>query len=86
MYQLPNGKVIHLTIEEYLELTDEDIQYLMSKDFGDHVANPFTQSAVNKNSKEKSYDFSFIPEEDRDINDDDSGLDDIVDIMDFPDM
>lgn len=86
MYQLPNGKVIHLTIEEYLELTDEDIQYLMSKDFGDHVANPFTQSAVSKNSKEKSYDFSFIPEEDRDINDDDSGLDDIVDIMDFPDM
>lgn len=86
MYQLPNGKVVHLTIEEYLALTDEDIQYFMSKDFGDHVANPFTQSAVKKNSKEKSYDFSFIPEEDKDINDDDSGLDNIIDIMDFPDM
>ena len=35
LYQLPNGKVVFLTIEEYLDLTDEDIQYLMALDFGE---------------------------------------------------
>jgi hypothetical protein len=29
-YQLPNGKVIYLSIEQFLEMTDQDIQFLMS--------------------------------------------------------
>jgi hypothetical protein len=37
LYQLPNGKVVHLSIEEYLELTDLDIQFLMSIDYGEHI-------------------------------------------------
>jgi hypothetical protein len=41
LYQLPNGKVLYNSIEEYLELTDLDIQYLMSIDFGEHIVDPF---------------------------------------------
>jgi hypothetical protein len=57
IYQLPNGKVVHLSIEEYLDLTDEDVQYLMSLDYGEHIRDPFSGSAVKKNSKEKTRDF-----------------------------
>ena len=36
LYQLPNGKIIFLTIEQFLDLTDEDIQYMISVDFGEY--------------------------------------------------
>jgi hypothetical protein len=69
LYQLPNGKVVYLSIEEYLDLTDEDVQYLMSLDYGEHIVNPFSGSAIQKNTKEKYYDFR------------DTNLDDIDDNM-----
>lgn len=83
LYQLPNGKVVHLTIEEFLDLTDEDVQYLMSIDYGEHVRDPFMGSAVDQNTKEKYYDFEFLPQDDEDINNiisDDIPFDDIIDL------
>jgi len=88
LYQLPNGKVVHLTIEEYLSLTDEDIQYLMSIDYGEHIRDPFTGSAVEKNIREKYMDTDFLPMEDYDLNDipsDDLPFDDIIDLGDILD-
>jgi hypothetical protein len=84
-YQLPNGKVIYLTIEEYLELTDLDIQFLMSIDYGEHIIDPFIGSAVEKNTREKFIDIDFLPLEDYDLNDipsDDCPFDDIIDLED----
>jgi hypothetical protein len=83
IYQLPNGKVVHLSIEEYLDLTDEDIQYLMSIDYGEHIRDPFLGSAVESNTKEKYYDFEFLPQDEEDPNDiisDDDPFDDIIDL------
>jgi hypothetical protein len=83
LYQLPNGKVVHLSIEEYLDLTDEDIQYLMSIDYGEHIRDPFSGSAVENNTKEKYYDFEFLPQDDEDLNNiisDDIPFDDIIDL------
>lgn len=81
-YQLPNGKVVHLSIEEYLDLTDEDVQYLMSLDYGEHIMDPFTGSAVEKNIKEKYYDFDYLAddESDDDVISDDDPFDDIIDL------
>lgn len=87
LYQLPNGKVVHLSIEEYLDLTNEDIQYLMSLDFGEHIQNPFTGSAVDKNIKEKYYDFEYLQENDDEINNiisDDLPFYDIIDLSESP--
>jgi len=50
-YQLPNGKVIYLSVDEFLALTDEDIQYLIALDYGDVIANPFSGSAVDIKKK-----------------------------------
>jgi hypothetical protein len=83
LYQLSNGKVVHLSIEEYLNLTDDDIQYLIALDFGENIQNPFTGSAVEQNTKEKYYDFGFVPENDDEINNiisDDEPFDDIIDL------
>jgi hypothetical protein len=82
-YQLPNGKVVKLSLEEYLELTDADVQFLMSIDYGDHIIDPFHGSAVERTSN-KEYDFSFLPN-DEDISldsiaSDDAPFDDIIDL------
>ena len=85
LYSLPNGKVVHLSIEEYLDLTDEDVQYLMSLDYGDYIINPFTGSAVDNNTKERCYDFEFLSQDDEiinNINSDDDSFDDIIDLSD----
>ena len=81
-YQLPNGKVVHLSIEEYLDLTDEDIQYLMSLDYGEHITDPFTGSAVEKNKQEKYYDFDYLVDDESEDNimSDDEPFDDIIDL------
>ena len=88
-YQLPNGKVVHLSVEEFLDLTDEDIQYLMSIDYGEHIRDPFTGSAVEKNTREKCIDLDFLPLDDYDLDDiqsDDQPFDDIIDLSDNLDM
>ncbi len=45
-YQLPNGKVIYISIEEYLALTDADIQYLIALDYGEVLRGADVQPAV----------------------------------------
>lgn len=47
-YQLPNGKVINLDISDILDMTDADIQYLISINAGEHIANPFHGSAIKR--------------------------------------
>ena len=56
IYQLPNGKVINLTIDQYLDLTDEDIQYMMSINFGDHATSPWYGSSISKKRRKPTED------------------------------
>ena len=85
-YQLPNGKTVYLTIEEYLSLSDGDIQYLISLDYGEAVLNPFRGSAVDNNESEKVYDFDYLNTDDDDpvcgIISDDDPFDEIIDLSD----
>jgi len=78
LYQLPNGKCVYLTIEEYLNLTHEDIQFLMAGDYGDHIVNPFKGSSIDSKSKSKNRDFNEVAStEDEDIISDNDPFDDI---------
>jgi hypothetical protein len=69
LYQLPNGRVINITIEQYLSMSDSDVQYLLCANAGEAIHNPFTSSALDENSteKQKEYDFSFIPDDEEDV-------------------
>jgi hypothetical protein len=82
-YQLPNGKTIYISIEEYLDLTDQDIQYYMSINAGQSIQNPWHGSAVKR--VEKNY-----IEEEEDVHDPDPYEDprdeDIDEILDDEDL
>ena len=84
LYQLPNGKTVYLTIDQFLDLTDEDIQYLISIDCGDQHLNPFKDSAVLNQEDEKLYDFDYLVDDENDDNiiSDDVPFDDIIDLTD----
>lgn len=69
-YQLPNGRVVHLSVEQFLDLSDQDIQDLIACNAGDFITSPFYGSAINKRKKkvvedDEQHDESidFIPEE-----------------------
>ena len=48
LIQLPNGKTIEMSVEEYLDMSDSDLQYLNSLNYGNEIENPFFGSAVEK--------------------------------------
>ena len=50
-YQLPNGKVIYISIDEYLSMTDADLQHFIASDAGETIINPFSGSAVDTKKK-----------------------------------
>jgi hypothetical protein len=52
LYQLPNGKVIHMSIEDYLSLTDDDVRFLISVNAGETIINPFQGSVLQDNVKD----------------------------------
>jgi hypothetical protein len=60
LYQLPNGRVVYLTIEEYLDLTPEDIQYLISTGLGAQPLSSILDDDIND-------DIDFNPEDDEDL-------------------
>ena len=51
MFQLQTGKVVYLTVEEYLNLSDEDIQGLIAGNLGDYPTSYWDGSVIKKNSK-----------------------------------
>lgn len=53
LYQLPSGRVIEISTEQYFEMTDEDIEYMIAYNIGDNIENPFFGSSMqNQDSKE----------------------------------
>ncbi len=55
LYQLPNGKTIYLTVEQFLDLTEQDIQDLVASGHGETPINPFFGSVIRKGPIEVSF-------------------------------
>jgi len=55
IYQLPNGRIIEMSLEQYLELDEQDFRELngLGKEFTSDITNPFYKSTLNTNKKEK---------------------------------
>lgn len=51
LYQLPCGKIIHITVEEYLNLSDSDLQELNGMNIGDYPTSYWHDSAIKKDRK-----------------------------------
>jgi hypothetical protein len=48
LYQLPNGKVIEISTEQFVEMTDEELEYLIAYNYGDVQENPWFGSVLSK--------------------------------------
>ena len=55
IYQLPNGRVIEMSLETYLDLDDFEIRELngLGKEFTSEITNPFHKSTLQSNRTEK---------------------------------
>ena len=55
IYQLPNGRIIEMSLETYLDLDDTDFRDLngLGKEFTSEAPNPFYKSVVHTNKKQK---------------------------------
>lgn len=50
LYQLPNGKVIEISTEQYLEMSDEDFEYIIAYNYGEELENPWFGSVIHKHA------------------------------------
>jgi hypothetical protein len=48
IYQLPNGGCIELSVEQYLNMSDAELDYLNAQGAGDHIDNPWFGSVLSK--------------------------------------
>jgi hypothetical protein len=48
LYQLPNGKVIEISTEQYIEMSDEELEYLIAYNYGDNLEDPWFGSVLSK--------------------------------------
>jgi hypothetical protein len=46
LYQLPTGKVIEISTEQYLEMTDEELEYLIAYNYGEVQEDPWFGSVL----------------------------------------
>tara|TARA_R100000781_G_scaffold11084_1_gene10262 strand:- start:223 stop:498 length:276 start_codon:yes stop_codon:yes gene_type:complete len=55
IYQLPNGRIIEMSLEQYLDLDDQDFRELngLGKEFTSDITNPFYKSTLHNNKREK---------------------------------
>ena len=73
IYQLPNGKIINISVEAYLRMSDEDLRYLNESEFGSSIgdASPFDVS------EETAESLNFVEDYIEDLPDDIEFPDDI---------
>lgn len=69
LYQLPNGKVIEISTEQYLEMSDEELEYLIAYNFGEVQEDPWFGSVLTKQPRSETPDvlpsLTDIPEEEK---------------------
>jgi hypothetical protein len=66
LYQLPNGRVIYLSTEEYLSLSDDDLHQLVHSGYGEEPSYGiyFGKSPKEKSKSPKQVDLDYKPESD----------------------
>jgi hypothetical protein len=53
LYQLPNGRVIEISTEQYFEMTDEELEYLIAYNYGETLEDPWFGSILSKGGTSK---------------------------------
>jgi hypothetical protein len=59
-YQLPTGKTIYISFEEFIDMTDQKEQEYIANDIGYHVHDPFYMSSIHEREKKDKVIIDFI--------------------------
>ncbi len=51
LYQLPDGRVVEISTEDYFALTDQELSSLIGYNIGNHINNPMYGSSTKKKGK-----------------------------------
>lgn len=77
LYQLPNGKCIEISIEQYLRMTDDELNMYIAYGYGEEINDPFALSVLKYGSASEKEE---IIDEDSIIEDDDY-IEDLTDVL-----
>lgn len=71
LYNLKNGRTIDISIEQALDMTDEDLQFLNAYGYGEIIENPFHSSVLHNRpvNPDEIPEIEDLTEEIPDIND-----------------
>ena len=61
-YQLPNGKVVEISTEQYFEMSDEDFEYLIAYNHGEMQENPWYGSILSKHDRAHDIGLDTVPD------------------------
>jgi len=53
-YQLPSGKVVSISIDDFLTMSDHEIQQLSNGGYGGDIQDPFIGSTIESKKKKKA--------------------------------
>lgn len=51
LYQLPDGRTIEISVNDYLDFSDEELRHLAGSNYGDVLNNPSYGSAIKSKQK-----------------------------------
>lgn len=81
IYQLPNGNSIEISVEQYLNMSDAELDYLNATNSGDYIENPWFGSVLSKNNCPKPDDEEFMLNDLTSISDEEKLLNPDIDIL-----
>jgi hypothetical protein len=53
IYQLPTGKIIYITVDQFLSLSDEELEALSTQNIGEYARSPWVGSVIRGSKKRK---------------------------------
>jgi hypothetical protein len=77
IYQLPNGKIINISIEAYLRMSDEDLRYINESNFGSSVEDVSPFAVTEDFTDDVTEDIQFVEEYLEDLPEDIEFLDEV---------
>jgi uncharacterized protein YycO len=93
IYQLPTGKIIYITVEQFLALSDDELDALSAQNIGEYAKSPWVGSVIKKPVKkeikedheedDRSIDYT---EESDELGGEKPTLSDEVQLEDFPEV
>lgn len=79
-YQLPSGKVIYLSTEEYLQLSDEELHHLAHSGYGENPSySQHFSGKIEKQSTKKDTELDYKPDSEELESNEKLNLDNLLD-------